>query len=239
MLKNGIISPMVSDYTSSLVLVTKKDGSIRVCVDLRQINAITEDMNYALPLADDIFDAVANANSCWYTTLDLASAYWQIRVAELSRKYLCFQTVFGSYAFNYMPFGAKNAGLYFQRLMDMVMKGLMWKCCSVFIDDLLIFSTNFEQHLEQLQEVFDRLRQAGLKLKPKKCAFGQEEVEFLGHVITDRGIKPNPKRIEIIKNYPVPQNIKQLRSALGLFGYYRVYVPNFSIIAKVLHNLVK
>ena len=166
-------------------------------------------------------DSYRNAN--WFTTLDLASGYWQVEMKEDDREKTAFITPFGLYEFTVMPFGLCNAPATFQRLMNYVLQDHLGKFVSVYLDDIIIYSKNFEQHLDHIKLVFESLRQANLKIKLKKCFFCLPNIPFLGHIVGRNGIKPDPSKIEKIKNFPVPTNLTQLRTALGLFSYYQVY----------------
>jgi hypothetical protein len=194
MLRNGIITPSESPWSSPIVMVVKPDESIRFCVDYRKLNNITRPDRYPLPRIDDTLDSLGQA--VWFSTLDLASGYWQINVYPPDREKTAFSTRHGHYEFKVMPFGLRNAPSTFQRLLDRVLAGLLYKICLVYIDDVIIFSRTFEEHLQHLTAVFDRLRKAGLSMKASKCYFGVREVRYLGHIIGNGTIKPDPSNIE-------------------------------------------
>src|SRR4051812_43076423 len=177
--------------------------------------------------------------STWFTSLDLASGYWQVEMDPKDRERTAFITQFGTYQFTVMPFGLCNAPATFQRLMDDVLRDLLWDFVVVYLDDLNIFSRTFEEHLTHLRTVFDRLKQAGLKLNPEKCRFVSPELTFLGHVIDKQGIRTDPDKIEKVKNFPEPKNLTQLRGFLGLASYYRRFIKDFSKIAGPLNKLLK
>ena len=235
MIDQGVVQPSHSPWASPIALVKKKDGGTRFCVDFRRLNAITKQDVFPLPRIDDTLDLLSSAK--YFTTLDLASGYWQVKMAPESQEKTAFTTYSGLYEFTVMPFGLCNAPATFQRLMETVLAGLARKTCMVYIDDILIFSKTFEEHLTHLEEVFNRLRQAGLRLKLKKCTFAQPKVEYLGHVVTRNGIEVDPKKVEAVKGFPQPTNLKTLRSFLGLASYYRRFIPNFSREARPLHSL--
>ena len=234
MIDQGVVQPSHSPWASPIVLV-KKDGGTCFCVDFRRLNAITKQDVFPLPRIDDTLDLLSSAK--YFTTLDLASGYWQVKMAPESQEKTAFTTYSGLYEFTVMAFGLCNAPTTFQHLMETILAGLARKTCMVYIDDILIFSKTFEEHLTHLEEVFNRLRQAGLHLKLKKCTFAQPKVEYLGHVVTTNGIEVDPKKVESVKGFPQPTNLKTLRSFLGLASYYRRFIPNFSREARPLHSL--
>ena len=181
MLKAGVIAPSYSPWSAPVVLVTKKDGSMRFCVDYRRLNAITERDEYPLPRISDLIDSLSG-RSCIFSTLDLLSGFWQIRVHPKDRAKTAFSTEFGHWEFNSMPFGLSNSPASFQRLMDVVLRDLRaFALC--YIDDIIVFSASFDKHLDHLQQVFDALRSAHLIVKPSKCHFLQAKIQFLGHVV--------------------------------------------------------
>ena len=161
----------------------KKDGAYRFCIDYRKVNSLTVKDSFPLPRIDDTLDVLGGAN--FFTTLDLASGYWQVQVAEGDKAKTAFVTDRGLYEFNVMPFGLTNAPATFQRLMNQVLRGLTYEQCLVYLDDILIFSTDFDSHLTDIAAVTERIRKAGLKLKPTKCSFGRAEVDYLGHSLSE------------------------------------------------------
>jgi hypothetical protein len=237
MLKQDLIEKAKSEWASSVVLVRKKNGKLRFCVDYRQLNQVTRKDLYPLPRIDDMLDALGHAS--WFTSLDLASGYWQVEVDPKDRDKTTFITQFGTYQFIVMPFGLCNAPVTFQRLMNEVLDEFLWKFVVVYLDDLNVYSKTFAQHLDHLQQVFERLRQVGLKLNPEKCYFIKQELSFLGYLISPRGIHTDPAKVEKVKDFPVPQNLTQLRGFLGLASYYRRFIKNFSKIANPLNKLLK
>jgi hypothetical protein len=184
MLDKKVIQPSSSPWASPIVLVPKKDGSVRFCIDYRKVNAITRRDAYPLPRIDDTLDTLAGAK--WFSTLDMVSGYWQVELEESDKEKTAFCTQEGLFEFNVLPFGLCNGPATFQRLMDLVLTGLQWSSCLVYLDDVVVVGRSFEEHLLNLQNVFERLRRAGLKLKPKKCAFLKTEVLYLGHVYFNR-----------------------------------------------------
>ena len=237
MLERGVIEKSSSPWSSAIVLVKKKDGSTRCCIDYRMLNKITVNDAYPLPRTDDCFDALVGSK--WFSTLDLCSGYWQVEMDPKDKEKTAFICRSGLYHFNVLPFGLCNAPATFERLMELVMAGLQWKVCLIYLDDIIVYGESFDQELERLKEVFQRLLKANLKLKAKKCALFQKSVNFLGHVVSEQGISADPSKIEAVKNWPVPQNLTEVRSFLGLCGYYRKFVCGFAGIAAPLHKLTE
>jgi hypothetical protein len=237
MMDNHLIRSSNSPWTSPVVLVRKKNGTLRFCVDYRKLNAITKKDAYPLPRIDEMLNALAG--SYWFTTLDLASGYWQVAMNQHDREKTAFVTRYGTYEFNVMPFGLCNAPATFQRLMDRIYNGIAWKFVVVYLDDTIIFSQTFNDHLHHLREIFNRIKQARLKLNIEKCNFWMQRLPFLGHIITPNGIAPDPQKIEAVQKIQPPKNTTQLRSFLGLVGYYRQFIRNFSGIAKSLNQLLQ
>ena len=211
--------PSVSPWASPIVLVPKKDGTYRFCVDYRRLNAATKKDVYPLPRIDDILDTLGDSN--YFSSLDLASGYWQVELDAESRQKSAFTTYRGLFEFVRMPFGLCNAPATFQRLMQTVLAGLEWRTCFVYLDDILVVSRSFDEHLQHPSEVFGRLRQAGLRLKPRKCGLLRDEVPFLGHIISTKGVRPDPAKIDKVQSYPVPTDATQIRQFLGLASFYR------------------
>ena len=237
MLANGICEPSNSPWASNVVLVKKGDGSLRFCIDYRQLNLLTVKDSFPLPRIDTCFDALGGAR--YFSTLDLRQGYWQVENDPESAEKTTFITRKGAYKFNVLPFGLSNAPAVFQRLMNLVMVGLTWEQCLVFLDDILVISTTFKEHLQRLENVFWRLRSANLKLKPSKCCLFQVKVKFLGSVVSADGIEPDPDKVKAVADWPTPQNLTELRAFVGLANYYRRHVEEFSKIARPLTDLTK
>lgn len=236
MLESGIIQPSESPWTSPVVLVRKKNGKLRFCVDYRKLNSITKKDAYPLPRIQEMLNTLAGSQ--WFSTLDLASGYWQVMMDPKDREKTAFITKYGIYEFNVMPFGLCNAPATFQRLMDRIYKGLIWKSVVVYLDDTNIFSRTFDEHLKHLRIVFQRIRDAGLKLNLEKCNFWMKSLPFLGHIVSSKGIAPDPSKIETVQKIQPPNNVTKLRSFLGLVGYYRQFIRNFSATAQPLNQLL-
>lgn len=237
MLRRNVIEPSSSPWASGVVLVKKKDGSTRFCVDYRRLNSATLKDAYPLPRIDDMLDSLSGAS--WFSTLDLCMGYWQVEMEPEDKPKTAFATRKGLFQFRVMPFGLCNAGATFERLMETVLAGLNWEICLIYLDDIIVISKTFEEMVENLSKVFGRLAGAGLKLKAKKCSLFSRSVEYLGHVISDKGITTDSKKVEVIKTMKAPANVSELRSFLGICGYYRKFVKNFAGIAKPLHKLTE
>ena len=237
MLSQDVIKVSTSPWSSPVVLVKKKDGTTRFCVDYRKLNAVTRKDSYPLPRIDDALDALAGSK--YFTTLDLQSGYHQVAMDSDSIEKTAFISHAGLYEYNVMSFGLTNAPPTFQRLMQRILHGLDWKICLVYIDDVIIFSKTFEEHLSRLAAVFDRLREANLKLKPSKCHFARPSVNFLGFVVSSEGILPDPGKLSAVETFPVPSCVKDVRSFLGLCNYYRRFVKDFAKIASPLNRLTR
>ena len=190
-----------------------------------------------MPLVADTLDALSGTQ--YFSTLDLKSGYWQIELHPSAREKTAFVTHNGLYEFLVMPFGLTNSGASFQRLMGHILRGLEYRFALIYIDDIIIFSKSVEEHLVRLEEVFRRLREANVKLNPKKCSFVKQKVEYLGHVVTPDGVMPNPEKVRIVRDFPAPKNLKELRTFMGLANYYRRFVKGFAHIASPLNALTK
>ena len=219
------------------MVVKKKNGKFRLCVNYKPLNDITKKDNYPLPRIDELLDSLQDAQ--WFTTLDLASGYWQIKVKKEDQEKTAFITKFGTYEFKVMPFGLCNAPATFQRTMDKVLHGIKEKFVLVYLDDVIIYSKTCKEHLQHLTEVLNRIRHANLSLKAEKCNFIATELQFLGHVVGKDGVKPDPEKVEKMMNYPEPKNIRELRGVLGLFSYYRRFIKDFAQLADPLYQLLK
>ena len=237
MLDLGAIRPSNSPWASAIVLVRKKDGRLRFCIDLRKLNNRTVKDAYSLPRIESILDSLGGAQI--FSTLDLKAGYWQVEMAEECKAYTAFTCgPLGFYECDTMPFGATNAPATFQRLMHDCLGELNMNWCIVYLDDIIIFSDTKEEHLKRLEAVFQKLCAAGLKLKPSKCFFFKEEIEYLGHVVSGKGISTNPKKIEAVTKWPTPRTVYDVRSFLGFVGYYRRFIKNFSRITKPIREVI-
>ena len=237
MLEDNIIEPAHSPWSSPIVLIKKKDGAVRFCIDYRKLNLVTKRDVYPLPRIDASLAALSGSQ--WFSTMDLISGYHQIPMHPESKDKTAFISEGGLYQFNYMPFGLTNAPATFQRFMDAVLAGLKWNTLLVYMDDICIFSRDFETHLCDLNKVFSRLRTANLKLKSSKCHLCNPQLKFLGHIVSAEGIAPDPNIIKAIMEITVPKNLTELQSFLGLTNYYRKFVPKFATLCQPLYELTK
>ena len=238
MLSNNVIRPLNSPWASPVVMARKKDGSLRFCVDFRQFNAATTKDAHPLPRIDDLLDALHGAK--WFSTLDLKSGYWQVPITEQDKAKTTFRTSSGQlFEFNQVPFGLCNAPATFSCLMDRVLAGLHWETCLFYLDDIIVFSSTWEEHLTRLRQVFKRLRHANLKLGADKCTFAAKEVNYLVHRVTEEGLLPDPSLLAAIRDIPPPKTPTEVRSFLGLAGYYWRYVKGFAAIAAPLLALTR
>ena len=223
LLTNGVIRPFNSPWASLVVMVKKKDGSLRFCVDFRQLNAATIKDAYPIPRINDILDALHGAR--WFSTLDLKSGYWQVSIQERDKEKTAFRTSSGElFEFNQVPYGLCNAPATFSRLMDRVLAVLHWETCLFYLDDIIVFAATWEEHLDRLRQVFERLSHAKLKMGGDKCTFAAKEVSYLGHRVTEEGLLPDPSLLTAIREISPPKNATEVSSFLGLAGYYRRYV---------------
>ncbi|CAI5672770.1 unnamed protein product [Oreochromis niloticus] len=235
LLDAGVIRESESPFASPIVVVRKKNGQVRLCIDYRRLNLQTIKDAYSLPKLEDTFSALNGSQ--WFSVLDLKSGYYQIEVEEADKPKTAFVCPLGFWEFNRMPQGVTNAPSTFQRLMERCMGDMHLKDALVFLDDVIVFSRTLEEHEERLMKVLTRLKEFGLKLSPEKCVFFQTSVRYLGHVVSRNGVQTDPEKISALKTWPVPQTLRELKSFLGFAGYYRRFVKGYSSIVKPLHNL--
>ena len=236
MLDIGAIHKSHSLWASAVVLVWKKDGGLRFCIDLRKLLEQTVKDAYSLPWIDETLDNLQGSQ--WFSSLDLKSGYWQVEMDEESKPLTTFTVgLLGFYECERMPFGLTNAPATFERLMETCLGDLNLHWCIIYLDDIMIFSKDLASHLERLEAVFWKLEEASLKLKPSKCELFWRQLAYLGHVISAEGVATDESKIEAIKNWPKPTNVTKVRSFLGLMGYYHSIIPKFAQVAHPLHEL--
>lgn len=236
--KNGIIEQCQSEWCAPIVVVMKKNGKLRICSDYRKLNLITRKDAYPLPIIDDILAVLGGA--VVFSVLDAVSGFWQVRMNPEDKHKTAFALPGdGMYCYNVMPFGLCNSPATFQKLMEKVLAKAMWKYAIVFVDDIIIYSSSIEQHKIDLENVFQMLREGKIQLHQDKCEYYKDSVNYLGYTISAKGIATNKSKIEAIKSSMDPRNVKEIQSFLGLTGYYRKFIQNYSSIAKPLTELLK
>jgi RNase H-like domain found in reverse transcriptase/Reverse transcriptase (RNA-dependent DNA polymerase)/Integrase zinc binding domain/Chromo (CHRromatin Organisation MOdifier) domain/gag-polyprotein putative aspartyl protease len=237
LLEHGFIQSSKSPYGAPVLFVKKKDGSMRMCIDYRGLNKITIKNKYPLPRIDELFDRLRGAK--YFSKIDLRSGYHQVRIDSDDIPKTAFRTRYGHYEFRVLPFGLTNAPATFMHLMQLVFQDHLDDFVIVFLDDILIYSKSKDDHLRHLTQVLKLLKENKLFAKKSKCEFFTNEISFLGHIITDKGISMEPAKIKAIIEWPTPKDISDVRSFLGLAGYYRRFVKDFSRIASGMSELLK
>ena len=242
LLDQGIIQHSSSPWSAPIWVVPKKrDNSgiskLRIVCDYRKLNAKTIADRYPIPDITDILDKLGKCQ--YFSVLDLAQGFNQIKINPKDIPKTAFSVENGKYEWTRMPFGLCNAPATFQRVLDDVLRDLIGKCCLIFMDDIIVYGTSLQESLENLEKVFQKLQKFNLKVQLDKCAFLQKEVEFLGHIVTREGIKPNPNKIKAILEWPIPNKVKELRGFLGITGYYRRFIKDYAKIAKPLTSQLK
>ena len=237
LIQQGVIEPIeFSEWAAPIVPVLKKDGSIRICGDYKvTINQASQADSYPLPRIDDLFASLAGGKR--FSKLDLAHAYQQIPLDDASKKLVAINTHKGLFQYNRLPFGVSAAPSIFQRTMETLLQGLPGVC--LFLDDILVSGQNDQEHLTNLSAVLQKLASAGMKLKPDKCFFMLQEVEYLGHKISAKGLEPIPEKVRAIVEAPAPRNVSQLKSFLGMLNYYGKFLPNLSTCLAPLYSLLQ
>jgi hypothetical protein len=237
LLRDGKIKPSTSPYGAPVLFVKKKDGKLRMCIDYRALNSQTIQNRYALPRIDELFDRLHGAKV--FSKLDLTSGYYQIAINPKDRYKTAFRTRYGHYEFNVMPFGLTNAPATFQTLMNDIFRDLLDVCVIVYLDDILVYSKNKEEHEQHLRQVLQLLKDNHLYAKLSKCTFFASSIEYLGHIADGEGLRPNPRLVQALMDFPRPKTLKELQSFLGLANYYRKFIANFSHIALPLTDATR
>ncbi len=237
MLDKGLIQKSESPYGSPIVFAKKSDGSLRMCIDYRALNQRTKLNRYPLPNIQQLFDIIGKAKI--YSKLDLKSGYYQIRMQKGSVEFTAFITPFGHYEWLVMPFGLTNAPSTFQSAMNELLREFLNVFVVVYLDDIVIFSNSIDEHREHIRLVMNKLKECGLIIAKKKCEWERKKIRYLGHVIGDGKIKPDDQKVEIVKNWKRPENIKQVQRFIGFINYYNQFINNFAKIAKPLFMLLR
>ena len=237
LLDKGYIRPSTSPWGAPVIFVPKKDGGTRMCVDYRALNEVTIKNKYPLPRIEDLFDQLKGA--CVFSKIDLRSGYHQLKIRASDIPKTAFVSRYGLYEYTVMSFGLTNAPAYFMYLMNKVFMDYLDKFVVVFIDDILVFSRNEEEHEEHLRLVLQRLRENQLYAKLSKCEFWLKEVSFLGHVISEGGVSVDPGKVRDVLEWEAPKNVSEIRSFLGMAGYYRCFIEGFSKIARPMTKLLE
>ena len=232
MLQTGVIENSNSPWSSPVCMVRKKDGSYRYCIDYRRMNSVT--IKYAFPVPDvkDALDSLRGA--MYFATIDLLSGFWQLGMTQRARERSAFCTRRSLYQFTRMPFGLSNALASFCRLMQIKLHDLLHVCCICYLDDIIVFGETPEQLMENLDRVFTRLKEKGLKAKPSKCVLFRSPIDFLGHMVSADGMQPQPDKLAAIRDWPTPHCFRDVRAFYGLASYYRKFVKDFAKIAEPL-----
>ena len=232
----GVIRPSNSPWCNAVVLVRKKDGSLRFCIDFRKLNSLTVKDSHPLPRICETLESLAGA--AHYSTFDMNSGFWQVPMSPESKQYTAFTLgSMGLYECESMPFGLCNAPPTFQRLMLNCLGELNLTYCLIYLDDVIVFSHTKEEHLERMRVIFDRLREHGLKLKPSKCEVFRTEINYLAHHVSKKGVQPSKKNLESIAQCPPPDTYTKVKSFVGLVGHYRRFIKGFARIAAPLYDL--
>jgi hypothetical protein len=236
-LDEGLIEESDSPWSCPILMVGKKDGTARFCCDWRRLNAVTRRDAMPLPRIDDMIDRLAKAK--FFSKIDFTSGFYQVELDDESKEKTAFSTPDGHYQWNVMGMGLTNAPATFQRLMYRVLGGLLWTNSMAYLDDIVVFSPDFDSHLNDLEAVFKRIRDAGMKIKPPKCSFGKLGIDYLGFIITRDGVACDPSNTVKVLRFRRPQDLKDVRAFLGLTSYYRKFIRGYAAIAKPLYNLLR
>jgi len=232
----GILKGSCSPWASPAVIVIKTDRSVRFCCDHRRLNSVMHRDAYPLPRVEESLDALGQAKR--FSSLDLTTGYFQVAVGKQDQEKTAVTTPFGLYQWTCMTFELCNAPATFQRLMEVVLGDLAFDVLLVYLDDILVFSSDFESHCERLDMVLGRLQEHGLNLKPRKCFLFRTEVKFLGHVVSAAGVQLDMEKVKALEDWPVPRTVKEVRQVVGFMSYYRRFVLHFAQLARPLHTLI-
>ena len=236
LLSNGLIRPSTSPYSSPVLLVKKKDGTWRLCVDYRSLNSVTVRDRFPIPTIEELLDELGHAS--WFTKLDLRQGFHQILMNEADIEKTAFRTHHGHYEYMVMPFGLCNAPSTFQAAMNHLLAPFLRRFAAVFFDDILVYSESLSSHVQHLDLIFQALLRGEFYLKRTKCFFAQRELEYLGHVVSGKGVTPEPSKVRAITQWPIPATARDLRAFLGLTGFYRKFVRNYATITAPLTSLL-
>src|SRR6202044_1522029 len=234
-LATGFIRPSRSPHGTPVLFIKKKDGGLRLCVDFRGLNKLTKKDRYPLPLITDLLDSPGRARI--YTKIDLQHAYHLVRIAEGDEWKTAFRTRYGSFEWLVMPFGLSNAPAAFQRFMNDILNDLLDVNVTCYIDDILIYSDDPDEHKQHVREVLRRLRKHGLYARPDKCHFSADSVSYLGFILSKEGLKMDPSKIQTIQDWPKPRKVKDVQSFLGFANFYRRFISDYSDIVIPLTHL--
>ena len=235
MLLQGVVVPSTSPWSSPVCMVTKKDGTIRFCIDYRKLNGVTKKNSYPLPRIDETLDSLGGNE--WFCTLDLMSGYWQVGMKPEDMEKTAFSSHIGLFQYNVMPFGLCNAPATFEAMMETLLSDILWKRCLVYLDDVIVFGKTFDECLENLRMVLERLISNGLKLKPSKCHLFKKSINYLGRIIEPSGMKADPDKLDAVTNWEKPRGPKDVRSFLGFCSYYREFLPGYSKLSYPMQTL--
>ena len=237
LLAMGKIEPSTAGWAAPVVMVPKKNGQYRMCIDYRKLNELTKVDAYPMPTVDAILTSLHGAKV--FSSLDLRSGYWQMGIAPEDIEKTAFVCDRGLFQFRVLPFGFVNGPASFQRLMYMVLGDLVGRTCYVYLDDIVCYSPSVAQHFQDLREVLCRLQQAGLTVNEEKCQFGRKEMIYLGHIVSSQGLKTDPEKVHAVASYPTPTTVKELERFLGMISWYQKFIPHFADVAAPLHALKK
>jgi hypothetical protein len=236
-LEKRFIRPSTSPIAHGVLFAPKKDGGLRPCIDYRKLNAITKKNRYPLPRIDELQDRLLGAK--WFTAIDIRDAYYRIRMKEGEEWKTAFRTRWGLYEYQVMPFGLTNAPASFQALINDTLREYLDDFALAYLDDVLIFSTTYEEHVTHVRKVLQKLREKDLPIKLSKCEFHKHSISFLGYTVSDKGLEPDPEKVRSIEEWPEPTNVKEVQALLGILNYYRKFIEGFSRIAAPLTHLTK